>query len=67
MLTAEPGTAWRPERRVGTRLSRAQDVFDCVAIPRHSWPADSQRNRILYIAANVENSLFCRDDDDRLG
>ena len=45
-LTAEPGTAWRPERRVGARLSRAQDAFDCVAIPRHSWSADGQRNCI---------------------
>ena len=59
-LTAEPGTARRPERRVGARLSRAQDAFDCVAIPRHSWSADGQRNCILYIAAKVENSLFCR-------
>ena len=45
-LTAEPGTAWRPQRRAGARLSRAQDVFDCVAIPRHSRSADGQRNCI---------------------
>ena len=46
-LTAEAGTAWRPERLVGIRLSRAQDAFDCVAIPRHSWSADGQWNCIF--------------------
>src|SRR5262249_10763024 len=46
-LTAEPGTAWRPERRVGARLSRTQDAFDCVAIHRHSWSAAGQRNCIF--------------------
>ena len=37
-LTAEPGTPWRPER-VDARQSRAQDAFDYVTTPRHSWPA----------------------------
>jgi hypothetical protein len=38
------------ERRVGVRLSRAQDVVGCVAVPGHS-PADSWLGCFLYIAA----------------
>ena len=47
------------EQRVGARLSRAQDVVGYVAVPGYS-PPDSQPGCILYIAAYVENSLFCR-------
>jgi hypothetical protein len=57
---------WRPERsgcrpyrRLRARLSRAQDVVGCVAVPGHS-PADCPCDCILYIVAHVENSLFCR-------
>src|SRR5205823_1403517 len=49
----------RADRRVGARLSRAQDGVDHVAVRGYS-PADSRPGCILYIAADVENSLFCR-------
>lgn len=49
----------RTERRVGARLSRAQDVVDCVAFPRSS-PAGSRPGCIFYIGADVGNLPFCR-------
>jgi hypothetical protein len=47
------------EQRVRARLSRAQDVVGYVAVPGYG-PPDSRPDCILYIAAYVENSLFCR-------
>jgi hypothetical protein len=50
----------RPDRRVGVRLSRAEDVVGCVAVPGiHS--GGQSAGLYLFIAAYVENSIFCRD------
>jgi hypothetical protein len=51
----------KPIGQVGARLSRAQDVVGYVAVPGYS-PATVGRAVFLYIAAYVENSLFCRDE-----
>ena len=57
------GAARQRRRAVERRASSAKrwDAFDRLrSDPRHRWSADGQRNCILYIAANAENSLFCR-------
>lgn len=58
--------AGRAERRVGARLSRAQDVVDCVAVPRQI-PVDSRPGCIFMRRPDVGNSLFCRVDRGVLG
>jgi len=49
-----------PDRRLRARLSRAQDVVGCAAVPGQQSDGQSGRAVFLYIAAYVENSLFCR-------
>jgi hypothetical protein len=61
MRSHTPPTADPPIRRVGARLSRAQDVVGYVAVPA-TVRQTVGRGAFLYIAANVENLLFCRDE-----
>jgi hypothetical protein len=51
----KPRLLSRAERRVGARLSRAQDVVDRVAVPRHS-PADS-RPGCIFIHRRLRREL----------